>query len=74
VKPPPGPRPFRTSIGTEDELLTCEEVAEILRKGLRTVQDMCAGGELAHVWDGRYKVYRSEVTRWIRAHTVQRIA
>jgi excisionase family DNA binding protein len=52
----------------EDEILTADEVAKIMKVNIRTVRQWVANGELTVIWIGKreYRISRSELNTFIR--------
>ena len=52
----------------EDEMLTADEVARIMKVNIRTVRQWVADGELGVVWIGKreYRIARSELNKFIK--------
>ncbi len=52
----------------DDEMLTADDVARIMKVNIRTVRQWVADGELGVIWIGKreYRIARSELNRFIR--------
>ena len=52
----------------DDEMLTADDVARIMKVNIRTVRQWVADGELGVVWIGKreYRIAKSELNRFIR--------
>lgn len=53
---------------SEDEILTAEEVAKIMKVNIRTVREWVSNGELAVIMVGKreYRIRRSELNRFMQ--------
>ena len=52
----------------DDEMLTADEVAKIMKVNIRTVRQWVSTGGLAIIWIGKreYRIARSELNRFIQ--------
>jgi excisionase family DNA binding protein len=52
----------------EDEMLTADDVARIMKVNIRTVRQWVSTGELAIVWIGKreYRITRNELNKFIQ--------
>ena len=52
----------------DDEMLTADDVARIMKVNIRAVRQWVADGELGVIWIGKreYRIARSELNRFIR--------
>lgn len=52
----------------DDEMLTADDVAKIMKVNIRTVRQWVSDGSLGVVWIGKreYRIARSELNRFIR--------
>jgi excisionase family DNA binding protein len=52
----------------EDEMLTADEVAKIMKVNIRTVRQWVADGNIAIIWIGKreYRIARSALNKFIQ--------
>ncbi len=52
----------------DDEMLTADEVAKIMKVNIRTVRQWVANGEISIIWIGKreYRIARSALNKFIQ--------
>jgi excisionase family DNA binding protein len=58
----------RVKVMSDDEILTAEEVAKIMKVNIRSVREWVSTGDLAIIMVGKreYRIRRSELNRFIQ--------